>query len=1099
MNSGSSASPYWPDASSASSAAQTHNHHNHSYATGSPSSAGAQYGAQSGYNGSSNGYSVHGQAQQSPTQASLYHSQQHHAHRPSLGLAIGNNRQQGPGSSSSSSLQYALRPQTQHTSLSAHSSPQNPAPSSFSPSSSLSTSLSLSSLSSASSLNSNLNSNVGGGEMANLSPISPHAFAPHQSRDRSGSMSTHPQSHILNQQSQGHHAQNHVHYHVYQGHEARTATSNQTAHANINSEANFDINSSRLYAFDNNGHVSSTSVSIASVRPGSGSGSNSGSGSVGMDSPRSGLAMHYNRSTNPHAHSQSPFAHTHPQPHTRPPYTAHTGSYNSHDNRNPQAYASVPRTHVKTEPDLEESCSLHHRDPAASPELSNNAGGSGGARFVMEHPYPYHYASPSVRGRDNKRKSEAGLRQGRSVSPLSPQSGASYPPTSSAEGLQSPQDLGSVSAQPNFQESQPQHAPHSLTAPLRAVNASAPMRACMGVFRLDPFAQLNGVALRCGGGFVSDNDPFLSGDFSSKRSKGKSKNKSKKKTKGKNKKRKRSNSDSASPGLDDEDGDEDEDAEDEIDDAPTWDGLPAGPLTEEPVLLEFQLYFEGMEVEGEDHQDVPAVAVNVVEQGNEEELEDFFDDSVDSYGRTYLTRGHEESTNNRVERERESRLDRLSLRAMNRPTEDAMISRRNNTAYGLEDRKSDVQHHEHGHERVQSRLVRARAATTGVLEEYLHLNLDVDLDGWVSAEPSPTTPHPLSQTHSQTSSTAFSQTQHGSAYSRTPDSTPTRIPQLGGNNNNNNSTADNNSSSPFNNFTNTHNINGVFSRSRYIDSSGYIRLSDAHVQMSSGNSSNAPSGQPSNPSPFASSFSGATGTGAVAATLQQLRTQAALRAVSAHTQNNSLQALSRGYSEGGNAQRGNGPANSTTAGGATAQPAGGAGGAVNFTPTPASVAAEMQSGLLASSRSHQQQQQAQQQHQQQGCRMRATSVSHRIGGNSNNNNTSAYSSYAPAGGIPPSSSSASRSGYAYADYVSNTPPSASDTNNSLAGALTLPTSASSMSPSPPLLTHALNQGSGVRSSTGVVAEGVEAAAYGAPSANAIERRWSDALQQRVHA
>ena len=154
------------------------------------------------------------------------------------------------------------------------------------------------------------------------------------------------------------------------------------------------------------------------------------------------------------------------------------------------------------------------------------------------------------------------------------------------------------------QELQMQTSPHTLTAPLRAVNASAEMRRCMGVFRLDPFAQLNGVALRCG--FVSSSFDEAAG----KKTKNK-KNKSKGKKGGKKRGRGRKTRKNAQVMADSDDDDamlsdltefeqDDEGGESSDDNTPTWDGLPAGPLAEEPALIEFQLYFDGMEVEGED-------------------------------------------------------------------------------------------------------------------------------------------------------------------------------------------------------------------------------------------------------------------------------------------------------------------------------------------------------------------------------------------------------------------------------------------------------------------------------------------------------------------
>ncbi|KAH8105586.1 hypothetical protein DFH11DRAFT_1834073 [Phellopilus nigrolimitatus] len=122
-------------------------------------------------------------------------------------------------------------------------------------------------------------------------------------------------------------------------------------------------------------------------------------------------------------------------------------------------------------------------------------------------------------------------------------------PVSSGDGTVSPSlpsspFMGSVSFGLGDADTEP-HLPHSLTAPLRAVNASKEMRALMGVFRLDPFTTLNGMPTKgLGGGSA------------------------------------------------------------------TWDGGEAGPLEYEPIMLEFQLYIEGMELEDVEDGDGPENAMD---------------------------------------------------------------------------------------------------------------------------------------------------------------------------------------------------------------------------------------------------------------------------------------------------------------------------------------------------------------------------------------------------------------------------------------------------------------------------------------------------------
>ncbi|KAL5480834.1 hypothetical protein ACEPAI_9774 [Sanghuangporus weigelae] len=1197
------------------------------------------------------GYSDHGGSQGHPTSyhnpaRTQNHLPQAQVQRPGSGMTGGmrhspaTSSSSSPGASSSSSLQYALRPHghSHHSPFSAALASTTgsggtggvSSPSAFSPSSGSSGSSGSSSLVSSLALSSlsNSNANANSNSNSNVSPISPHHPHAHH-HFHHGHSQIHQHQHQQHQQStqqfQNNHGRNqnqtsYVHSHAYSvsgsGAAAEsgsgsaayhqipstglTNSSNNTNHHAAAVTANSDVHGG-LYTFD------SPEPSNPSVfEPDFGS-SGSALGSAYRTAHSHSHAHAYPRLQIPTGTQQSGYGHGHGYSHTpvsshvqprTPSAYAHAvngcgddtpvsevppGSYISRDRSGSIRARGRASARVKTEPDLlEESRSLER-----SPDLSHGiaipsnegGGGGGGARFVMEHPYPYIYATRDD-GRDQSPRS------------FSPPSRSSLTPRKNGPSGHS--DYPSSSSNPDQEQKhvaqQVQATPHTLTAPLRAVNASAEMRRCMGVFRLDPFAQLNGVALRCG--FVSS---FDEAGFSGKKSSNKSKNKSKGKKGGKNAKkrgsgRKKARKNAAGRALESDDEDtilgsditdeergEDEEGEDEDDNTPTWDGLPAGPLAEEPVLIEFQLYFDGMEVDegedeclggGDDAEDMKVLDSNAnwerQERGEDIDEGDFatFDNSdspsTRKYGRSRAYSYSAAAVAEAAARDKgatatadarryrvieDAHRDRYSDGAeyTNNSGSSSLNGPRRGPEYEREpeshNRKFGVASRSHHPIQTQSRAApptpRAMAAsrTLGVFEEYLSLdlggmddiNMDMtgtEMDGWGSGGTSPSTPYALTQSNGAgggnpfTTSLALAQRMGGSNSTSTR---PTIITSASpANNNTISSSADlggassslhpntipdsfpsasvsgsspvlpSSSSSPYSNEC-TH---GGLVRARYIDSAGYMRFSDStQIPSSASASANPTSDSSSSPSPFYGLTTGVavvTGAGTNNAaddtvTLQQLRTQAALRAVSAHaaaqTQSQVLHGHGRyrGSSETGSVANAHhrlvgapGSGNGVSGGGAGAAGTVGAGPVpVNFTPTPASIAAEMQTGLLTSGRlgaakpsfgQGQGQGQA-------GSAYNAYSQSQ----SQSQSQAQSMSSESPSTTIPPTSSSSSNSGYStYPDYAPGLPNSSS-------------------------MSGAFGQNHGQSHSNHNHGHGHE----GNQSVQALERRWSDVLQ-RVH-
>ncbi|KAL5523218.1 hypothetical protein ACEPAF_1485 [Sanghuangporus sanghuang] len=1100
-----------------------------------------------------------------------------------------------PGGSSSSSLQYALRPHghSHHSPLSAalasttgsSGSGGVSSPSAFSPpsgssgssgSSSLVSSLALSSLS-------NSNANANSNSNSSVSPISPqHPHAHHHFHH--GHSQTHPQHQQHQQQFQNNHGRNqnqtsYVHSHAYPPvsgsgaaavsgsvvsgsaayHQIPSTSNNTSNHVGHTAAvtANPDIHGG-LYTFDSpepsNPPAFESDLGPSGSPPsGAYKAAHSHSHSHAHAYPRlqiptgalqSGYGHGYGHGyshtpVSPHVQTRSPSAYAHAvngYGNDTPVSEVPPGSYITRDRSGSIRARGRASARVKTEPDLlEESRSLE-RSPdlshgVATPSNEGGGGGGGGgdggegARFVMEHPYPYIYAT-----RDDGRDQSP-----RSFSPPSPSSltpGKNGPPGHS--------DYSSSSLNPDREQKhdaqQVQATPHTLTAPLRAVNASAEMRQCMGVFRLDPFAQLNGVALRCG--FVSS---FDEAGFSGKKSSNKSKNKSKGKKGGKSAKkrgsgRKKTRKNAAGRALESDDEDtvlgsditdeergEGDEGEDEDDNTPTWDGLPAGPLAKEPVLIEFQLYFDGMEVDegedecgvGDDAEDMKVLDADMKweEQGRGEDIDEgnfaTFDNSNSPGARKYgRSRAYSYSAAAVAEAAaRDKGITTTTNARRYRVVDDAHRGRysdgteyTNNNAsssfsprrgpeYEREsesyDRKPQLASRSHHATQSQSRAApptpraMATSRTLGMFEEYLSLdlgsmddiNMDMaEMDGWGSGGTSPSTPYALTQGDSAGGAnpftTSFAQAQRTGG-SNSTSTRPTIITSASpANNNTINSSADlggassslhpntnldsfssvsvsssspvlpSSSSSPYSNeFT-----DGGLVRARYIDSAGYMRFSDSTQIPSSASASAHPtSNSSSSPSPFYGLTTGAASAGAMTsnvaddtATLQQLRTQAALRAVSAHaaaqTQSQGLHAhgLYRGSSESGSAANAPhrlagapGSGHGVSGGGVSAAGAMGAGPVpVNFTPTPASIAAEMQTGLLTGGRLGAAKPPFGQGQGQAGSAYHAYSQTQ--------TQTHSMSSESPSATIPPASSSPSNSGYsAYPDYSSGLPDSSS--------------------------------------------------------------------------
>ncbi|KAL5499197.1 hypothetical protein ACEPAH_1715 [Sanghuangporus vaninii] len=1097
-------------------------------------------------------------------------------------------------------------------------------------SSSLVSSLALSSLS-----NSNANANSNSNSNSSVSPISPqHPHAHHHFYH--GHSQIQQQHHEQStQQYQNNHSRNqnqtsYVHSHAYpvsgSGAAAGSGSgmSGSAAYHQIpstgltNSSNNTNNHAGQAAPMTANSDVHGGLYTFDSPEPSNPPAFESDFGSSG--SPPSGAyrTAHLNSHSHSHAHAyprlqiptgaqQSGYGNGHGHGYSHTPVSPHVqsrtssayahavngygndtpvsevppGSYITRDRSGSIRSRGRGSARVKTEPDLlEESRSLE-RSPdlshgIATPSKEGGSGGGGGgdggggARFVMEHPYPYIYATT----RDDRRDQSP-----RSFSPPSP---SSLTPAKNGPLGHPDYSSGLFSDREQKNDAQQvQATPHTLTAPLRAVNASAEMRQCMGVFRLDPFAQLNGVALRCG--FVSS---FDDAGFSGKKSGNKNKSKSKGKKGGKNDKkrgsaRKKTRKNAAGRALESDDEDtilgsditdeergEDEEEEGSDDNTPTWDGLPAGPLAEEPVLIEFQLYFDGMEVDegddeclggGDDAEDMKVLDPNAKWEGQDREEDidegDFttFDKSDSPgtlrYGRSRAysysaaavaeaaarDKGAATATDARRYRVIEdAHRDRYSdgVEYTNNNASSSLSGPRRGPEYEREpeshDRKLQLASRSHHPIQTQSRAApptpraMATSRTLGVFEEYLSLDLggidDINMDmtemnGWGSGGTSPSTPYALMQDDGALFTTNIAQTQRTGG----SNSTSTRPAVVAGtitvNNNNNSisSSADSggassslhpntntnsfpsasvsgsspvlpsSSSSPYSNeFT-----NGGPVRARYIDSSGYMRFSDSMQIPSSASVSTNPTSNPSSsPSPFYGLTTGAAAAGAAGTnnaaddtvTLQQLRTQAALRAVSAHaaaqTQSQGMHGhgLYRGSPETGSAANAHhrlagasGSGNGVSGGGAGAAGTMGAGPApVNFTPTPASIAAEMHTGLLTSGRLGA----AKPSFGQGQGQGQVGSAYHAY----SQSQSQSMSSESPSTAIPSSSSSSSNSGYsAYPDYSSGLPNS-----SSMSGSFGQNHGHDH--------DHDHNHGHGHG---------------GNQSVQALERRWSDVLQ-RVH-
>ncbi|KAL5522535.1 hypothetical protein ACEPAG_8551 [Sanghuangporus baumii] len=1195
------------------------------------------------------GYSDHGGSQGHPTSYhNPVHAQSHlpqaQLQRSGSGIAGGirhspaTSSSSSPGASSSSSLQYALRPHghTHHSPLSAALASTTgsggtggvSSPSAFSPSSGSSGSSGSSSLVSSLALSSLSNSNANANSNSSVSPISPqHPHAHHHFHHGHSQIHQHQQQ--STQQFQNNHGRNqnqtsYVHSHAYSvsgsGATAEsgsgsvmsgsaayhqipstglTNSSSNTNHHAAAVTANSDVHGG-LYSFD-----SPEPSNPSLFEPDFGSSSSPPSGAYRTVHSHS-HAHTYPRLQIPTGTQQSGYGHGHGhgyshtpvssymQPRTSSAY-AHAvsgygddtpvsevppGSYITRDRSGSIRARGRASARVKTEPDLlEESRSLE-RSPDLSHGIatpSNEGGGGedggGGARFVMEHPYPYIYATRDD-GRDQSPRS------------FSPPSRSSL--TSGKTGPSGHSDYPSSSSNPDREQKhdaqQVQATPHTLTAPLRAVNASAEMRKCMGVFRLDPFAQLNGVALRCG--FVSS---FDEAGFSGKKSSNKSKNKSKGKKGGKNAKKrgsgkKKARKNAAGRALESDDEDtilgsditdeergEDEEGGDEDDNTPTWDGLPAGPLAEEPVLIEFQLYFDGMEVDededeclggGDDAEDMKVLDSNAnwERQEHGEDIDDggftTFDNSdgpgARKYGRSRAysysaaavaeaaARDKVATTTTDARRYRvieDTHRDRYSDGAeyTNNSGSSSLNGPRRGPEYEREpeshNRKFGVTSRSHHPIQAQSRAApptpRAMGAsrTLGVFEEYLSLdlggmddiNMDMagtEMDGWGSGGTSPSTPYALTQGNGAGDENPFTMSlaqAQRTGVSNSTSTRPTIITSASPANNNLMADLGGASSSLHPNTTNPDSFpsasvsgsspvlpsslsysneftHGALLRARYIDSAGYMRFSDStQIPSSASAPTNPASNSSSSPSPFYGLTTGVAaaagaGTGNAAedtVTLQQLRTQAALRAVSAHAAAQTQSQVLHGHgryrssSETGSVANAHhrlvgasGSGNGMSGGGAGAAGTVGAGPVpINFTPTPASIAAEMQTGLLSSGRLGT----AKPSFGQGQGQGQAGSAYNAYSQSQSQSQSQSMSSESSSTTIPPSSLSSSNSGYStYPDYAPELPNSSS-------------------------MSGAFGQNHGQSHSNHNHGHGHE----GNQSVQALERRWSDVLQ-RVH-
>lgn len=229
---------------------------------------------------------------------------------------------------------------------------------------------------------------------------------------------------------------------------------------------------------------------------------------------------------------------------------------------------------------------------------------------------------------------------------------------------------------------------------------------------------------------------------------------------------------------------------------------------------------------------------------------------------------------------------------------------------------------------------------------------------------------------------------------------------------------------------------------RYIDSMGYMQISDNPQALPSSLVDQSHTSDRAHPAVNSTTMTGSgpsqqsgitnAGTRTGDATRHELRTQAAIRAV----QNAQAQALYRGIPDSVSSQR-------------TAAIGVGSTGAVTFTPTPASLAAEMHTGLLAGGRSHQYQQYQQPQlhgqHHRQQDRLYTSSGAHSNQGQGHASGDT-FSSYP--------------SGSDYTDYAHR------------------------------------QTGTGAHSGTASGSVSLSGAlGHGGPSVQTLERRWGDVLQR----